>query len=93
VDGIEYHSSQPWPFPSSLMLGFTARAASQDIDLRDLELEDARWFTRADIVGGTPYLPPNVSISFRLIEHWFDATAAVPLRELHGPTTWAQPRR
>ena len=73
VDGIEYHSSQPWPFPSSLMLGFTARAASQDIDLRDLELEDARWFTREDIVGGTPYLPPNVSISFRLIEHWFDA--------------------
>jgi NAD+ diphosphatase len=93
VAGIEYHSSQPWPFPSSLMLGFTARAASQDIDLRDLELEDARWFTRADIVGGTPYLPPNVSISFRLIEHWFDAAAAVPLRELHGPTTWAEPRR
>jgi NAD+ diphosphatase len=93
VDEIEYHSSQPWPFPSSLMLGFTARAASQDIDLRDLELEDARWFTRADIVGGTPYLPPNVSISFRLIEHWFDAAATVPLRELHKPTTWTQPRR
>jgi NAD+ diphosphatase len=93
VAGIEYHSSQPWPFPSSLMLGFTARAASQDIDLRDLELEDARWFTRADIVGGTPYLPPNVSISFRLIEHWFDATAPVPLRELHPPTMWTQPRR
>ena len=93
VAGIEYHSSQPWPFPSSLMLGFTARAASQDIDLRDLELEDARWFTREDIARGTPYLPPNVSISFRLIEHWFDATAAVPLRELQGPTTWTQPRR
>jgi NAD+ diphosphatase len=75
------------------MLGFTARAASQAIDLRDLELEDARWFTREDIVGGTPYLPPNVSISFRLIEHWFDATAPVPLRELHRPTMWTQPRR
>jgi NAD+ diphosphatase len=84
VDGIEYHSSQPWPFPSSLMLGFTARAASHAIDLRDLELEDARWFTREDIVGGTPYLPPSVSISFRLIEHWFDAAAAVPLRRLHA---------
>jgi len=93
VAGIEYHSSQPWPFPSSLMLGFTARAASHEIDLRDLELEDARWFTREDIVRGTPYLPPNVSISFRLIEHWFDAAAAVPLRELQGPTTWTQPRR
>ena len=93
VDGIEYHSSQPWPFPSSLMLGFTARAVSQDIDLRDLELEDARWFTRADIVGGTPYLPPTVSISFRLIEHWFDAAAAVPLRKLHAPAAWAEARR
>jgi len=93
VEGIEYHSSQPWPFPSSLMLGFTARAVSQDIDLRDLELEDARWFTRADIVGGTPYLPPNVSISFRLIEHWFDAAAAVPLRKLHAPAAWAEARR
>jgi NAD+ diphosphatase len=93
VDGIEYHSSQPWPFPSSLMLGFTARAASQDIDLRDLELEDARWFTREDIASGTPYLPPNVSISFRLIEHWFDAAAAVPLRKLHGQTGWTHPRR
>jgi NAD+ diphosphatase len=93
VNGIEYHSSQPWPFPSSLMLGFTAHAVSQDIDLRDLELEDARWFTREDIVSGTPYLPPNVSISFRLIEHWFDAAAVVPLRELHAPTIWTQPRR
>jgi NAD+ diphosphatase len=86
VDGIEYHSSQPWPFPSSLMLGFTARAATHDIDLRDLELEDARWFTREDIISGTPYLPPNVSISFRLIEHWFNAAGAVPLRELHTAT-------
>ena len=93
VDGIEYHSSQPWPFPSSLMLGFTARALSQDIDLRDLELEDARWFTREDILSGTPFLPPNVSISFRLIEHWFDAAAPVPLRQLHQAAAWPQPRR
>ena len=93
VDGIEYHSSQPWPFPSSLMLGFTARAVSQDIQLRDLELEDARWFTREDIVSGTPFLPPNVSISFRLIEDWFDAAAAIPLRELHAAEPGAQARR
>lgn len=93
VDGIEYHSSQPWPFPSSLMLGFTARAVSQDIHLRDLELEDARWFTRQDIAAGTPFLPPNVSISFRLIEHWFDVGATVPLRELHAPQSRGQARR
>ena len=92
VGGIEYHSSQPWPFPSSLMLGFMARAVSHDIHLRDLELEDARWFTREDIVNGTPFLPPNVSISFRLIEHWFDAAAAVPLRELYVSTSRSQAR-
>jgi NAD+ diphosphatase len=92
VDGIEYHSSQPWPFPSSLMLGFTAHAVTKDVHLKDQELEDARWFSRADIVSGVPLLPPGVSISFRLIEHWFDAGADRPLRELHRPAPWQQPR-
>ncbi len=86
VEGIEYHSSQPWPFPSSLMLGFTALAASKDIHLRDQELEDARWFTREDIMSGTPLLPPRLSISYRLIEHWFDAGSTRPLRELRAAT-------
>jgi NAD+ diphosphatase len=88
VDGIEYHSSQPWPFPSSLMLGFTARALTREVHLRDQELEDARWFTRADIVNGEPLLPPPLSISFRLIEHWFDAAADRPLREIRAPVPW-----
>ncbi len=73
VDRIEYHSSQPWPFPSSLMLGFSAHAASTQIHRRDDELEDAQWFTRADLAAGRPLVPPSVSISYRLIEHWFDA--------------------
>jgi NAD+ diphosphatase len=91
VDGIVYHSSQPWPFPSSLMLGFTAHALTHEVHLRDQELEDARWFTRADIVGGVPLLPPRVSISYRLIEDWFDAGARRPLREVQQPTTaWAR---
>jgi NAD+ diphosphatase len=90
VDRIEYHSSQPWPFPSSLMLGFTAHALTFDVHLEDQELEDARWFTRADILRGVPLLPPRVSISYRLIEHWFDAGADRPLREVQGPTTWAR---
>jgi NAD+ diphosphatase len=91
VDGIVYHSSQPWPFPSSLMLGFTAHALTHEVNLKDQELEDARWFTRADIVGGVPLLPPRLSISYRLIEHWFDASAERPLREVQQPTTtWAR---
>jgi NAD+ diphosphatase len=93
VDEVDYHSSQPWPFPSSLMLGFTARAASQEVRLQDEELEDARWFTRSEIAGGTPKLPPRLSISFRLIEHWFDAGSDRPLRELLTPTPWAAPPR
>jgi len=88
VDRIEYHSSQPWPFPSSLMLGFTANALTHEVHLKDQELEDARWFSRADIAGGVLLLPPRVSISYRLIEHWFDAGADRPLREVQRPPPW-----
>jgi NAD+ diphosphatase len=92
VDRIEYHSSQPWPFPSSLMLGFTAHAVSDEVHLRDQELEDARWFTRTDLASGSPLLPPRQSISFRLIEHWYDAGADRPLRDLQGSAPLPQPR-
>jgi len=68
---ITYHSSQPWPFPSSLMLGFTARARTTRIACNDGELEDARWFSRADLDSGSgPLLPPRQSISYRLIDDW-----------------------
>jgi NAD+ diphosphatase len=92
VGEVAYHSSQPWPFPSSLMLGFTAWATTDEVTLEDEELEDARWFTRADIEGGTPKLPPPVSISFRLIEHWFDAASNRPLKELLTPSPWPAER-
>ena len=73
VGKVTYHSSQPWPFPSSLMLGFTAEATSTEIALNDAELEDARWFTRAELMGdGLPKLPFKVSISRRLVDHWID---------------------
>jgi NAD+ diphosphatase len=68
-----YHSSQPWPFPASLMLGFTARALTVDIACRDGELEDARWFSREDLKTGKILLPPRQSISYRLIEDWLQA--------------------
>jgi NAD+ diphosphatase len=75
VGDVEYVASQPWPFPSSLMLGFRALARSHEILLRDGELEDARWFTRADIAAGRPALPPPGSISARLIDGWFRAAS------------------
>jgi NAD+ diphosphatase len=93
VDAVEYHSSQPWPFPSSLMLGFTAHASRTDIDLSDQELEDARWFTRAQIAAGEIALPTTHSISFRLIEDWYDSAANRPLRAEPGVRMWQLPRR
>ena len=92
VDRIEYHSSQPWPFPASLMLGFMAHAVTTEVHLRDEELEDARWFTRADLASGTPLVPPNVSISFRLIESWFDGGGGTLLRDIQGGTPWPTSR-
>jgi len=79
VTDVRYESSQPWPFPSSLMLGFRAVARTHEITLRDGELEDARWFTRADIAAGHPVLPPAGSISARLIDGWYNAPAGPSL--------------
>jgi len=82
----DYHSSQPWPFPASLMLGFTAIAAARDIHLADGELEDARWFTPAQIVdglrGGTLRASSPLSISYRLLEHWLRVRAQIELDEI-----------
>jgi NAD+ diphosphatase len=76
VADVRYHSSQPWPFPSSLMVGFTARAESGDITIDPDELEDARWFTRdelrAGVADGTLSLPSDLSISYRLVVEWLE---------------------
>jgi len=70
VGSVQYHSSQPWPFPSSLMLGFIAEATSSDIILNDGELEDAQWFTREQLRSDFPKLPFRISIARRLVDHW-----------------------
>lgn len=90
VQDAEYHSSQPWPFPSSLMIGFTARASDAAVPRADEELEDVRWFTREEIASGTPGLPPPQSVSFRLIESWYDSGAALPLRDTPGVKLWGR---
>lgn len=77
VGEVSYHSSQPWPFPGSVMLGFHARASGGgEIELLDGELEDARWFSRGEIgqalnKTGPLRLPPGISIARRLIEDWY----------------------
>ncbi|MFI5731878.1 NAD(+) diphosphatase [Kribbella sp. NPDC051587] len=74
-EDIQYAGSQPWPLPSSLMLGFYAKATGTDIDVDGDEIAEARWFTREDlralVEAGTMALPGNISISRRLIEGWY----------------------
>jgi len=75
VTQCHYHSSQPWPFPSSLMLGFEAQSEGGTPRAEDSELEDVRWFSRDAVRAGEILLPPAESISRRLIEHWLAADA------------------
>ena len=70
---ITYSSSQPWPFPSSLMLGFHARAKNDHLMIDREELEDARWFTREELLDPIRRpikLPNRDSIARHLIEDW-----------------------
>jgi NAD+ diphosphatase len=73
ITGVTYAGSQPWPFPASLMLGYTATAEGDlTPTLRDGELADARWFSREEIRRGSGLvrLPPPVSIAHRIITDW-----------------------
>jgi len=71
---IKYFSSQPWPFPSSLMLGFSAEATNDQFKVDEEELESAQWMTRQDLLNSPENeifkLPRKDSISRRLIEDW-----------------------
>lgn len=76
VGRVYYHSSQPWPFPASIMLGFYAEALSEEITIDPNELQDARWFARAQIRNHQAHgfdLPRRDSIARRLIEDWVAA--------------------
>jgi NAD+ diphosphatase len=70
VDDVRYQSSQPWPFPHSLMIGFRARYSSGEIVLDETEIAEARWYRRDEMPG----LPHSISISRRLIDAWVHET-------------------
>ncbi len=73
---VQYHSSQPWPFPGNIMLGYYAEALTEDITIDPEELKDARWFTREQMRNCDQYgfqLPRVDSIARRLIEDWIAA--------------------
>ena len=66
IENIRYFGSQPWPFPNSLMIGFTADYAGGEIQLEESELAEARWFGADELPG----IPPPFTIARRLID-WF----------------------
>jgi NAD+ diphosphatase len=84
ISDVTYLGSQPWPFPSSLMLGFIARATDQEAEpvADGVEMAEARWFSRpalaAALTDGAIRLPPPVSIARRLIEHWYGTELEQP---------------
>jgi NAD+ diphosphatase len=88
VGDVEYRGSQPWPFPSSLMLGFRAHALTTQEQADGVELAHARWWTReefaADIASRELMLPPRVSIARRLIEDWYGGP-------IEDAADWARP--
>lgn len=70
VKNIRYFGSQPWPFPNSLMIAFTAEYESGEIRLEETELIDAQWFRPDDL----PPIPPPLSIAHRLIANFVART-------------------
>lgn len=80
VEAVSYIASQPWPFPSSLMLGCKAIATGDQLTIDTSELEDARWFSREEVAAalgnhdGAPFLPPpQTAIARTLLECWLAA--------------------
>ncbi|WP_420629596.1 NAD(+) diphosphatase [Candidatus Leptofilum sp.] len=71
LKNVRYFGSQPWPFPNSLMVGYTAEYASGDIVLEEEEIEDAQWFT----VDTLPNLPSSMSIARRLVDAFVAANS------------------
>jgi NAD+ diphosphatase len=89
VSSVTYHTTQPWPFPSSLMIGCHAEASTEEITLDDVELADARWFDKADLAeavieaakgGRMPgprdakvWVPGPMAIAHQLVKAWVES--------------------
>jgi NAD+ diphosphatase len=82
---VNYFASQPWPFPSSLMIGCHAEALTREIVIDRSELDDARWFEREEVA--TMLLrshpegfstPPEVAIAYHIIRAWVEGDVALP---------------
>ena len=83
VGEVSYHSSQPWPFPSSLMIGCHGVATSRDIQMDDQEMADVAWFSREDVIRALAGEHPNmqvpgpIAIAHHLIRAWVDGAVTL----------------
>jgi NAD+ diphosphatase len=87
---VVYFASQPWPFPSSLMIGCFAKASDTDIVVDTVELEDARWFSRTEVaamLAGTHAsglsAPKQFAIAHHLLQTYVDKGASVLNGQAH----------
>jgi NAD+ diphosphatase len=87
---VRYLGNQPWPFPCSLMVGFTATAKDPELHLDEDEIVEALWVTREElatgVASGVVNIPPRLSIARRLIEHWYGGP-------LDQSVEWTAPNR
>ena len=78
VKNVKYHSSQPWPFPSNLMIGCYGEASSTNIEIDNEEMQDIRWFHRDEVVASLKgvndslTLPGPIAIAHHLIKSWVE---------------------
>jgi len=78
VSNVRYLFSQPWPFPSQLMMGVTCEAQAEDIKLNTAELEEAKWFAKDEVKAvfakqSDAFMrPPRFTIAHQLLRHWIE---------------------
>lgn len=86
VEDASYISSQPWPFPASLMVGFHCTAKTSSIQLLDKELESAEWYSAKELenslIDGSLLMPFSVSISWQIIDRWFTKETGYSIKSL-----------
>ena len=86
VGRVRYIASQPWPYPSSLMIGCVGEGLSEEIEIDGEEIVEARWFGRDEVAAMTaasldmqasPRMPPPLSLAHQLALRWLDGEAEI----------------
>jgi NAD+ diphosphatase len=90
---VKYITSQPWPFPASIMIAFEAFAERpQDARPDGQEITEVRWLSRDEmkqaVITGDILLPPGISVARRMIEAWYTRVEGYSRKDLQGEQSW-----